>query len=103
MTPQEQKDKTRRYLNDTGMDMFITILYPALKKSFDIDFNDVCSMFPEYAERVKSDKSKRTRLSKAKSILRNGWEKYALTIISESNRLDEQLINNAKEYLATII
>ena len=98
MLEQEIKDK----LNKIGKDVFISILYPALKKSFDIDYKDVCRMFPEYSDRVISDKSKRTRLSKARSILRNGWEKYALTIISESNRLDEQLINKAKEYLALI-
>ena len=45
----------RKYLNDTGMYIFINILYPALKKSVDIDFNDVCRMYPEYAERVKAD------------------------------------------------
>lgn len=92
----------RKYLNDTGMYIFINILYPALKKSFDIDFNDVCSMFPEYAERVKSDKSKRTRLSKAKSILRNGWEKDALTIIAESERIDSYIVDKAKRFLSMI-
>lgn len=102
MTKQEIEEKTRKYLNDTGMDIFINILYPALKKSYEIDFNDVCRMFPIYAERVKSDKSKRTRLSKAKSILKNGWEEQALQIISESNRLDEQLKSKAKEYLLQI-
>ena len=59
-------------------------------------------MFPEYSDRVISDKSKRTRLSATKSILRDGLEKDALTIIAESERLDEQLINKAKEYFALI-
>ncbi len=92
----------RKYLNDTGMYIFTNILYPALKKSFEIDYNDVCQMFPEYAERVKSDKSKRTRLSKAKSILRNGWEKDALTIIAESERVDAQIADKARKLLSQI-
>ncbi|MDE6354558.1 MAG: hypothetical protein K2L56_05850 [Prevotella sp.] len=92
----------RKYLNDTGMYIFINILYPALKKSVDIDFNDVCRMYPEYAERVKSDKSKKTRLSKAKSILRNGWEKDALTIIADSKKIDYHLVDKAKKFLSMI-
>ena len=95
-------DEINAKLNRIGKDVFISILYPALKKSFDIDYKDVCRMFPEYAEKVKSDKAKQTRLSTAKSILREGYEKEALIIISESNRLDEQLTNKAKEYLALI-
>lgn len=95
-------DEINAKLNRIGKDVFISILYPALKKSFDIDYKDVCRMFPEYAEKVKSDKAKQTRLSTAKSILREGCEKEALIIISESNRLDEQLTNKAKEYLALI-
>ena len=98
MLEQEINEKLKRI----GKDVFISILYPALKKSFDIDYKDVCFMFPEYAKRVRSDKAKRTRLSTAKSILKGGCEKCALTIIAESNRLDEQLINKAKEYLALI-
>ena len=101
MTNQEQ-DKTREYLKAIGMDVFVSILYPALKKSFDIDYHDVCRMYPEYAERAKSDKSKQTRLSHAKSILRNGWEEFALEMIAESNRVDLSAKNNAKKYLSQL-
>lgn len=99
MTTQEQ-DKAIRYLRTIGMDVFVNILYPALKKSFDIDYHDVCRMYPEYAERAKSDKTKQTRLSCAKSILRNGWEEFALEMITESNRVDLSAKNNAKKYLS---
>ena len=98
--------KTKKYLNDTGKEVFISILYPALKRKFemdgtyDIDYIDVCRSYLEYAERAESDKSKRTRLSKAKSIQRNGWEREALTLIAESRRIDERLIEIAKDYLA---
>lgn len=98
--------KINKYLNDTGKDVFISILYPALKRRFestgayDIDYLDVCQAYPEYAVRAESDKSKRTRLSKAKAILRNGWEREALTLIVESKRLDDGIIKKAKEYLA---
>ena len=100
--------KTKKYLQAIGKDVFISILYPALKRRFestgayDIDYLDVCRAYPEYAERAESDKSKRTRLSKAKSILRNGWEREALTLIAESKRLDDRLIKKAKEYLAHV-
>ncbi len=101
MTTQE-KAKVRLYLKGIGMDVFVNIIYPALKKSLDIDSNDVCRMYPEYEKRVKSDKSKRTRLSKAKSIIRNGWVEYALTIISESTRVEEQIVNKSKKCLEQI-
>ena len=98
----------KKHLNDTGKDVFVSILYPALKRksemdgTYDIDYLDVCQAYPEYAVRAESDKSKRTRLSKAKSILRNVWEREALTLIAESKRLDDRLIKKAKEYLAHV-
>lgn len=97
--------KTQKYLQAIGKEVFISILYPVLKRKFeiegtyDIDYLDVCRAYPEYAEHAESDKSKRTRLSTAKSILRNGWEREALTLIAESSRIDEKLIKIAKEYL----
>lgn len=97
--------KIKKYLQAIGKDVFISILYPALKRKFEmdgtyeIDYLDVCQTYPEYAVRAESDKSKRTRLSKAKSILRNGWEREALTLIAESKRLDDRIIKKAKEYL----
>ena len=101
----EMSNKTETYLRAIGKDVFISILYPALKSKFatdgnyDIDYQDVCRSYPEYAERVESDGAKKSRLSTAKSILRNGWEREALTIISVSNRLDEKLTKMAKTYL----
>lgn len=97
--------KTQKYLQAIGKEVFISILYLALKRKFeiedtyDIDYLEVCRAYPEYAEHAESDKSKRTRLSKAKSILRNGWEREALTLIAESSRIDEKLIKIANEYL----
>ena len=98
----------KKYLQAIGKEVVISILYPALKRKFestgayDIDYLDVCRAYPEYAERAESGKSKRTRLSTVKSILRNGWEREALTLIAESERLDDRLIKKAKEYLARI-
>lgn len=104
----ETTKKIRKHLNDTGMEVFLCFLYPALKKKFendatyDIDYRDICTAYPEYAIRAESDKSKRSRLSRAKSILRNGWEREALTIIFESKRLDSKLIQMAKNYIDSL-
>ena len=98
MLEREINERVKAWLKSIGKEVFITILYPALKSDINIDSSDVCRLYPEFAKRDCRD----NRLSSARSIIKNGWEKYALTIISESNRLDEQLINKAKEYLALI-
>lgn len=102
MTPLEKLTRIKQHLNDTGMYVFINILYPALKKDMNIDYTDVCRLYPEYEERVISDKSKRTRLSKAKSIIKNGWEKEALSVASESERLDPLSKKKALDFLNAI-
>lgn len=102
MIEPDKFELTCKYLNKIGKEVFIEILYPSIKQNFNIDYTDVCKMYPDYEKRAVSDISKRTRLSKAKTIIKNGWERHALTIISESKRLDEHIINKAKMYLDLI-
>lgn len=90
-------DKVNDKLNTTGKSVFINILYPVLKNNFDADIHDICKLYPEY--RIYTDDSKMTRLSSAKSIIRNGWEREALQIISESNKLDCDSVEKAIRYL----
>lgn len=94
-------DKIKKYLKDTGMYVFVNILYPALITHEDIDVEKLCQLYPEYSVRVKSDKSKRTRLSKAKSIIVNNWQKEALGLICFS-KIDEKSKNLAKEFYNTL-
>ena len=98
MPENEIISKTNAWLKSIGKEVFITILYPALKKDINIDSSAVCRLYPEFAKRDCRD----NRLSSSRSIIKNGWEKYALTIIAESKRLDPSIIDKAKNYLSQI-
>lgn len=94
-----QKNQLIKKLRSIGLYVFINILYPAIKNNPNIDIEEICRLYPEYAKRAKSEISKKNRLSSTKSIITNGMEEEALIYISESNKLDDKSINKALEYL----
>ncbi len=94
-----QKDQLIKKLHSIGLYVFVNILYPAIKNNPDIDLEEICRLYPEYAKRAKSEITKKTRLSSSKSIILNGMEEEALMYISASNKLDDKSINKALKYL----
>lgn len=82
-----QKDQLIKKLHSIGLYVFVNILYPAIKNNPDIDLEEICRLYPEYAKRAKSEITKKTRLSSSKSIILNGMEEEALMYIPHQTNL----------------
>lgn len=84
-------------MNSIGCSTFINILYPELKKDFDIDILSLAIKYETYSKyTIKSQKS---RLSTCKSIFRNNEICDALRFVIDSNRVSEELKHKAETYL----
>lgn len=84
-------------LKSIGMEVYLTILYPELKKDPNITWQEISNKYPRYREF--SINSQRGRCSSARSIFRNGWETAALELISESHA-SQDIIFLSKKYLS---
>lgn len=80
-----------RLLNSVGKAIFIKYYY-----NFKNHSRDYCIM--AFTEEY-TDKAKSSRTGHAQTIFRNGLEKEALKIIISSNRLDENIIQTARDIL----
>lgn len=92
--------KIKKLLNDVGADTFVSILYPALKENLNLDYEDIGKMYPRY--KTYSENSQKSRLNKAKSILKNGLLRDVLEQISISTKLDYKIKTSASEYLKSL-
>lgn len=78
------------------MDVYLTILYPALKKDPNITWQEISRRYPRYNSL--SILAQQSRFSNARSIIRNGWEEDALRMIAGS-RAAKNVVEIAKECL----
>lgn len=83
-------------LKSIGMDVYLTILYPALKKDPNITWQEISRRYPRYNSL--SILAQQSRFSNARSIIRNGWEEDALRMIAGS-RAAKHVVELAIEYL----
>lgn len=83
-------------LKSIGMEVYLTILYPELKKDPNITWQEISRRYPRYNSL--SVLAQQSRFSNARSIIRNGWEEDALRMIADS-RADIYVVELAKEYL----
>lgn len=89
-------DQLKKLLNACGKQAFVNYLFPSLSKDTNVTVQDIARLYPECNDF--SANSQNTRLSKARTIFKNGWEYDALEIIADS-RADPQTRQKAKELL----
>ncbi|MBO7494469.1 MAG: hypothetical protein J6T87_10040 [Bacteroidales bacterium] len=83
-------------LKKIGKSVFVEILYPEIIKNDNVSWQELSDKYALYAKFT--DNSKRSRLSSARRIVRNGWGKRALEIISESN-IENSVREHARQLL----
>ena len=88
-------DKLNELLRAVGMKVFVEILYPALTHDRSVTAIELTRKYPTYAEFTQA--AQNTRLSKAKKIFNNGWQREALITISLSSRTDPSVRSKAEE------
>ena len=96
---QVDQAKLNELLQGIGKNVFVTILYPALKKDIYITIPELIKYYPKFCELSKSSKAQNTRLSKARTIFNNGWENAALECIAYSAKVDPDARKKAMELL----
>ncbi|TGN29179.1 hypothetical protein [Empedobacter tilapiae] len=74
--------KLLKTLRSIGMKTFRDGLYPVLKSNLDTTVQDIITAYPRYASYAEG--SKKSRLSSAKTIFKNGLEEEALELIANS-------------------
>ena len=84
-------------MNDVGCETFINVIYPELKRDINVDVQYLSAKYKTYAEYTL--KSQKSRLSKGKSIFRNGEVCDALMFIINSSKVSSELKYKAKMYL----
>ena len=92
----ELEDEVNKILNKVGKKSFIH-LYPILKTNLEVTIKDIAVKVPEF--RKYTINSQKARLSNARSIIKYGWEKDALSIIAESRNVDKEISELARMYL----
>lgn len=83
MTPIDHNE-LKRLLAAIGMRVFVDVLYPALIRDQSITVMELVCKYPTYADYTLA--AQNTRLSKAKKIFNNGWQREALQSIVASKR-----------------
>lgn len=96
---QADQVKLNELLQKIGKNVFVTILYPALKRDIDITLPELIESEPLFCELSKTRTAQNTRLSKARTIFINGWENAALECIAYSAKVDPDARKKAKELL----
>lgn len=93
---EEKEKQIKELLKACGMQVFVDYLFPALSKDMYVTVLEMSRIYPEYNSF--SANAQNSKLSKAKTIFRNGWEYDALEIIAYS-RADIKTRLKAKELL----
>jgi hypothetical protein len=83
-------------LKKIGKSVFVEILYPEIIKNDNVSWQELSDKYALYAKFT--DNSKRSRLSNARKIVRKGWSKRALEIVSESN-IESSVKEHARQFL----
>ncbi len=96
MITEDQTKWLENYLDHISKTTFIK-LYSTLEQTYTDDSNE--ALLEIIAQEKWTDKSKNSRVSKAKRIFRDGLQLEALKIIVSSKRLDQNIVQQAKEYL----
>ncbi len=78
----EKEEQLKKLLKDCGMQVFVDYLFPALEKDINVTVLEMTRIYPEYSKFTAN--SQNGRLSKARTIFKNGWETDALEIIANS-------------------
>jgi len=94
---EEIEDIVGSRLRDIGMGQFTDILFPVLSANPDATVEDICNAYPVYGNNTLP--SQRTRLSKARSIFKDGQEREALERIATSGRVPQQVREQAQALL----
>ena len=87
----------KRLLIATGMKTFVEVLYPALCHDRMVTVMELIRKYPKYAEYTPA--SQNTRLSKAKKIFNNGWQREALESIVASDRTTPETRQEARRLM----
>lgn len=77
-------------LKSIGMEVYLTILYPELKKDPNITWQEISRRYPRYNSL--SVLAQQSRFSNARSIIRNGWEEDALRMIADGGLCYRRLL-----------
>lgn len=93
----EKEDKILELLRACGMTAFVNYLFPALSKDYNVTVQEVAEAYPEFRQYTAN--AQNTRVSKARSIFGNEWERDALEIISNATRVPVETRLKAKELL----
>lgn len=91
------KDEVLSCLRSIGMKAFVDIFYPALKSNPKVKVNNLIAEYVEYSDFSRN--AQNSRLSKSRKIFKNGWEKLALLIISDSSRVSPETRFKAEAFL----
>jgi len=87
-TEVELEENVDKWLKAIGKDIFLTVLFPELKKNMEISYQELANKYERYSHFTIN--SQRSRLSKAKTIFKNGVENEALLNIIDSLKVDEK-------------
>ncbi|MDE6521830.1 MAG: hypothetical protein K2L17_03345 [Muribaculaceae bacterium] len=93
---EEKEKQIRSLLQSCGMKTFVKYLFPALSKDMYVTVLEMSRKYPEYNDF--SANAQNSKLSKGKTIFKNGWEYDALEIIADS-QADPETRLRAKELL----
>jgi len=88
-------EKLDDWLKSIGKTAFIEIFYPELSK----DENTSLETFEKKYEKIREFKTPHTRISSAKSIIREGLEEEALLLVINSKKLGPHILETAQKYL----
>lgn len=94
---EEKEIHIKNLLRACGMQVFVDYLFPALSKDINVTTLEMSRTCPEF--NIFSANAQNTRLSKAKTIFKNGWEYDALEIIASSSRVPYEIRMKAREML----
>ena len=94
---EEKEQQIKELLKACGMRAFVDYLFPALSKDINLTVLEMSRICPEY--NGFSANAQNTRLSKARTIFKNGWEYDALEIIAKSSRVPVDVRLKARELI----
>jgi len=86
-----------KYLIGIGKEIFVTILYPEISENQKVKYFEIARKHPKFG--VLTEKSQRSRLSKAKSIFKLGLEIKALINVFESNNVNTEIKGKVDELI----
>lgn len=85
-------------LRAIGKSTFVNCLYPELKRDINVTIEEISQKHPSYKRYTY--KSQKSRLSKARTIFKEGKEKEALELIAYSDKTDATAVIQAQNILS---